>query len=74
MTERARDAGTATVALRNEEERDSRDALERFWHVAERIRERNADKTPDEEFASIAAVVEEVRREQHDRDQAKGGR
>jgi hypothetical protein len=49
---------------------------ERFWQTIEEIRERNKDKDPDEEFAFITQVVEEVRQEQYERAQreAKDGR
>ena len=45
--------------------------MDRFRRAAERISEGNKDLDPDEEFAFITEVVEEVRQEQHEREQAQ---
>lgn len=50
-------------------EQDQDEIERRFWQAVDRIRERNADKDPDEELAFITEVVEEVRQEQYDREQ-----
>jgi hypothetical protein len=57
-------------------EADEQEARERFWQVAERIRDRNQDKDPDEELEFITRVVEEVREERYERERrtAPGGR
>lgn len=49
---------------------------ERFWRAVERISERNADMDPEAELAFITEVVEEVRQERYEREQAeaKNGR
>lgn len=60
--------GTLTI-----DERDGAEgvpAKARFWQVVEQIGERNADKDPDEVLADVTAVVEEVRRERSEREQA----
>lgn len=50
--------------------------LDRFREVADRISERNKDLDPDEELAFITEIVEEVRQERYEREQAqtKNGR
>jgi ElaB/YqjD/DUF883 family membrane-anchored ribosome-binding protein len=48
-----------------DQERD--EIRERFWQAVERIRERNADKDPDEVLRKVTEVVEEVRQEQYER-------
>jgi hypothetical protein len=48
-----------------EKQRDAR--WGRFWQTVDRIRERNADKDPDEILRDVTAVVEEVRQEHHER-------
>jgi hypothetical protein len=45
--------------------------MDRFWEVVERIGERNKDWDPDEVMAEVTAVVEEVRQEQYEREQAR---
>jgi prevent-host-death family protein len=40
--------------------------LDHDWEVIDRIRERNADKDPDEVYAQVTAAVEEVRRERRE--------
>ncbi len=57
------------TAERNDVERCNAD--ERFWQTVDRIRERNADKDPDEELTFITGVVEEVRQERHEADRRK---
>lgn len=52
-------------------EQQQEDGKQRFWRTADRIRERNAEKDPEEEFAFITGVVEEVRQEHHDAAQRK---
>lgn len=49
-----------------EHARDRTDIKQRFWRTVDRIRERNADKNPEEEMAFITGVVEEVRQERYD--------
>ena len=41
---------------------------ERFWRTVARIKERNADKDPDEILRDVTEVVEEVRQEQYERE------
>ncbi len=40
-----------------------------FWRTVDEIRERNADKDPDAEYAIITQVVEEVRQERYEEQQ-----
>jgi prevent-host-death family protein len=50
---------------------------EHDWEVIDRIHERNKDLDPDEVYAEVTAVVEEVRRErraQREREQAAARR
>jgi prevent-host-death family protein len=42
-----------------------------LWATIERIRERNKDKDPEEVYREVTAIVEEVRRELHDREQVR---
>jgi hypothetical protein len=50
--------------------RQQQDEIERrFWQTVDRIRERNADKDPDEVLADVTRVVEEVRQERYEREQ-----
>jgi prevent-host-death family protein len=37
--------------------------LERAWQTVDRVRERNADKNPEEVFKDVTATVEAVRQE-----------
>ena len=46
---------------------------EACFAVLDEIRVKNADKDPDEEFEYITAVVEAVRQEHYDREQATHG-
>lgn len=39
------------------------------WAIIDRLRERNADKDPDEVMATVTEVVEEVRQELYEREQ-----
>ncbi len=39
------------------------------WRAIDRIRERNADKDPDEVLANVTRIVEEVRQERYEREQ-----
>jgi prevent-host-death family protein len=50
-------------------ERQQEHTMEQFWRVVDRIRERNADKDPHEEFAFVTGVIEEVRRERYEQQQ-----
>lgn len=52
-------------------ERQQEGFNQRFWETVDRIRERNAEKNPDEELTFITEVVEEVRQERHDEAQRK---
>lgn len=66
--------GTAPAVIERPEsdaisEEERRQAMERFWQTADQIRERNAGMDPDEEFAFITEVVEEVRQERYERAQ-----
>jgi prevent-host-death family protein len=40
--------------------------LERAWQTVDRVRERNAEKNPDEVFQDVTATVEAVRQEIHE--------
>lgn len=56
----------------NDEDREA--AWQRFWAIADRIQEHNADKDPDEVYHAVTEVVEEVRQERYERERAaKGG-
>jgi hypothetical protein len=44
-------------------------AWDRMWRAIDQIRERNADKDPDEELTFITQVVDEVRQERYERKQ-----
>lgn len=68
MSRNTRRTITETVE-RNDAERCDTEA--RFWQTVDRIRERNADKDPDEELNFITDVVEEVRQERHEADRRK---
>lgn len=70
QTERGR---AIVVTPVTETDIERREAMERFWRTAERIRERNADKDPDEEIGFITEEVEEIRRERHARAEAERG-
>ncbi len=48
--------------------------LEAAWAVVDRVRERNADKDPDEGLRYITEVVEEVRQEMYEEEQRSKGR
>ena len=52
--------------LRADDEHRTR---ERIWRVAERIGERNRNRDPDEVVTIVTEVVEDVRRERHERKQ-----
>jgi hypothetical protein len=41
----------------------------RFWQTVDRIREKNADKDPDEELPYITEIVEETRRDRYEQRQ-----
>ncbi len=41
--------------------------IEKAWVTIDRIRERNADKDPDEVLRDVTEVVEQVRQERHER-------
>lgn len=49
---------------------------ERFWRTVERIAERNRDMDPEAELPFITEVVEQVRQERYEQEQAqtKNGR
>jgi len=40
--------------------------LERAWQTVDRVRERNAEKDPEEVFKDVTATVEAVRQELHE--------
>ena len=40
--------------------------IEKAWSTIDRIRERNADKDPEEVLRDVTAVVEEVRQERYE--------
>lgn len=50
--------------------------LDRIWATVERVRARNADKSPEEVLADVTAEVEAVRQERYERREAakKNGR
>jgi PHD/YefM family antitoxin component YafN of YafNO toxin-antitoxin module len=54
----------AVVMNPEEYERSLRSERERLWEMIERVKDRNADKDPDEMQRDIDRAVEEVRREQ----------
>ena len=60
----------------NDQLTEQQQRRERFWQTVDQIRDRNADKDPDEELAFITQVVEEVRQERYEREQreAQGDR
>ena len=60
----------------NDQLTEQQQRRERFWQTVDQIRDRNADKDPDEEMAFITQVVEEVRQERYEREQreAQGDR
>ncbi len=64
------DAGE-TVAVIMSPEAYERIAYDRFWATVDRIRERNADKDPDEVYRDVTAVVEEVRQERYEAEQRR---
>lgn len=51
-------------------------SYDRFWSTVDRIGKRNADKDPDTVLEEITAIVEDVRKERHERRSptAGGGR
>lgn len=52
-------------------DQDREAAWQRFWSTVDRIRERNADKDPDEVYADVTAIVEEVRQERYEAEQRR---
>jgi prevent-host-death family protein len=57
-----RDGREVVVILKREEfERMRAEETRRFWETVDTIRDRNDDKDPDEVYADITALVEEVR-------------
>jgi hypothetical protein len=64
------DAGE-TVAVMLSPEAYGKIAHDRFWATVDRIRERNEDKDPDEVYADITAIVEEVRQERYEAEQRR---
>ena len=63
--------GTSVVTLPGDERSDPRrqQQWERFWQAVDRVRERNADKDPDEVYRIVTEAVEEVRQEHYEREQ-----
>ncbi len=53
------------------EQSEAQQQWNRGWQAADQIRERNADKDPEEEMAFITGIVEEVRQERYDAAQRK---
>jgi prevent-host-death family protein len=45
----------------------------RGWEAVRRVQEANRDKDPDEVYRDVTAVVEQVRRERHEKERAAGG-
>jgi hypothetical protein len=64
------DAGE-TVAVVIPPEAYQKIAHDRFWTTVDRMRERNADKDPDEVYRDVTEVVEEVRQECYEREQRR---
>src|SRR5262245_58255805 len=64
------DAGE-TVAVVISPEAYQKIAYDRFWATVDRIRERNADKDPDEVYRDVTEVVEEVLRERYERERRR---
>jgi prevent-host-death family protein len=48
-----------------------RTVMERFGQARDEIQARNANKDPDEIYRDVTAIVEEVRREQHEREHSR---
>jgi hypothetical protein len=64
--------GTVPIPARRGLSDDARQqVMERFWAAVERIQERNRDLDPEAELAFITEVVEEVRQEMYDQEQAQ---
>jgi prevent-host-death family protein len=61
----------AVVVSPEQFERIRKEEREDLWAVVDRIRERNADKDPDEVYQDITALVEEVHQELYEKEQAK---
>jgi prevent-host-death family protein len=55
-----------SVAEYERYEQRKRDAWDRGWDAVDRIRERNADRDPDEIYRFVTEIVEEVRQEMYD--------
>ena len=61
------------VMISPEQYESLRTGLERAWSTVDKVRERNADKDPDEVLKDVTTVVEEVRQEMYDTEKrAKG--
>lgn len=58
------------VVIPPEQYQKLQEQQERAWEAVDRVRERNADKDPDEVLADVTAEVEAVRQEMYER--AKG--
>ena len=56
--------------MTSQPDNDREQAWRRFWAAVDRIRERNADKDPDEVCRDVTEVVEEVRQERYERELA----
>ena len=65
---------TAVIPARKSDKMRAPEAeREAYFAVLDEIRAGNTDKDPDEEFEYITTVVEAVRQEQYDREQATHG-
>jgi hypothetical protein len=60
------------AAVPDPEQERSKGELKRVWAAVERVRERNADKSPDEILEDVTAEVEAVRQERYERREAAG--
>lgn len=52
----------------NRHQEDDQEQRERMWRAIDRVRERNADRDPDEVRADVTRVVENVRRERYEQE------
>ncbi len=64
-------AAVITSETDEEREQQRQRVMDEFWETVERIGERNTNMDPDAELAFITEVVEEVRQERYEREQAR---
>ena len=67
------DGETVAALIGPEEfERSTEAVVERAWESIQRIKDRNADKDPDEIYRIVTEIVEEVRQEMYEERQLDG--